>query len=124
MCACPCLQVFSTLGKMPGGACGLGDVCVPIESEIIDGVAVFRPLADFSYEEAIAHTDRFYSEVPIKPAIWDFRGASLSHFPAAAFRDVAVNGARFVGARGEGAKIALLVGNDFDRMPMEAFSLH
>ena len=94
------------------------------KTEVLGDIVIFTASETLTWRDAIDATNNFFSSTPVKHALWDMRKASLSDFPADEFLKVAKNGSRFAEVRGEGAKSAILVTGDFNRMLMEAFSAY
>ena len=82
----------------------------------------FVGVGDLSAVEIMAVSSDFHSRTPRKRALWNFLGARISSFRAEHFPKVAEKGAELGQLRGDGARNALLVSDESERLLLLAFA--
>ncbi|MEC9345165.1 MAG: hypothetical protein VYB54_02990 [Pseudomonadota bacterium] len=97
---------------------------VPIMVTVKDEVAWFTGTGILSQEEILSAIDGLFSESPVKRAILDLRGASLSDISPDRFGAITRAGQAHAAARGPGARTVVCVPNEASQLLVRAFAAY
>lgn len=93
-----------------------------IEVRAQDAFVEFVGTGNLSAIDIMKVSAEYHSRTPTRLALWNLLDAQISHFKARNFLTVAEKGAELARLRGEGARNAIVVGNEDERLLLHAYA--